>query len=295
VKVLVTRILVKSADIKEPHSLIGAICSYYENLAHGLSPDEIEPGCRQVGELALLDGAVQDNGFRSYLSCHGWRPRAAEDIVAAFEVIGASEQAQIVSTIAVRLNALSPDQMPDITHGLPERRGGQSPELRALNEWLDDEIDRLCSSLTESVAIVAEHMRRRGVIKTASSDRQIDSEIERILALSPTHQAKVRVIAERQERLRPYSQRRGEVIAELGRLAGLSIYLDSYRLAENEFAWAARCWVLSQSADGRPDFGAEKLCYFEDGDKGVLARHADGTRLAVIKIEPGSTDLVERD
>jgi hypothetical protein len=296
VKPLVTRILVTSADVSEPLRLIGGVHSYYEILANGLAPDEIDAPCRQVGELVLLEGAIRDNGFRSYLDCHDWRPQAAEDIIAAFKAIEAPEPMQIMSAIAERLNDLTAEQMREVLNGLPRRRGAQTPDLRALNEWLDEQEDLLWASLTEKVAMVVEHMRRKGVIKTASSEQQIDSEIERILARSPTHQANLRAIAERQERSRPYIQRREQVIAALGRLAGLSIYLQSYRLAKNELAWAPRCWVLSlQAADGRPNFLAQRVCYFEDGDRGVLARHADGVRLAEISIEPGSTDLVEFD
>ena len=293
-KPLVTRILVTPADLGEPLRLISAVHSYYECLVLELAPDEIDPACRQVGEVALLDGAIGDNGFRSYLSRHGWRAQAAKDMVAAFDAIAASEEAQIVSAIAGRLNALPALQMRNVLNGLPAQRSAQTPDLRALNEWLDEQVERLSSSLTEKVSIAIEHMRRRGVVKPASSDRQIDAEIERILARSPSHQAKLRAIAGRQERLRSYTERRDETIAELGRLAGVSIYLGAYRLARNELAWTPRCWVLSrQSADGRPDFRAEQVCYFEDGDKGVLARHSDGARLAEIPIEPGSTDLIE--
>ncbi|MEQ1812693.1 MAG: hypothetical protein ABL889_22390 [Terricaulis sp.] len=209
--------------------------------------------------------------------------------------IGASEQSAIISAIAGKLNDLTAAQMRDVTNGLPQQRNAQSAAARGLNEWLDDQVSLLSSSLTEKVETVIERMRTRGVIK-AASERQIELELDRILAQSPTHRASRSAIAARLNRNSPYVQRRHQTIEELARLAGLSIYLNSYRLAENELAWAPRCWVLSlQTAEGRPDVLGQRVCYFEDGDRGVLARHDDGVRLAEITIEPGSTDLVERD
>ena len=294
-KLLVKRILVLSADLGARPRLVSGVYAFYEIIANGLAAEEISTKCRQVGEAALLEGSLRDNGFRSYLDRYHWRPQAAEDIIAAFVAIGALEQSGVMSAIAGKLNDLTAAQMRDVTHGLPQQRNAQSAASRGLNDWLDEQVSLLSSSLTEKVETVVERMRTRGVIK-AASQRQIELDLDRILAQSPTHQAKLSAIAERQNRNRPYVQRRHQAIEELARLAGFSIYLNSYRLAKNELSWAPRCWVLSlQTAEGRPDFLGQRVCYFEDGDKGVLARHDDGVRLAEITIEPGSTDLIERD
>lgn len=294
-KLLVRRILVPSADLRERSRLVSGVYTFYEILANGLAAEEISAECRQVGEVALLEGSLRDNGFRSYLDRHHWRPQAAADMIAAFVAIGALEQSEIVSAIAGRLGDLTAAQMRDVRYGSPQQRSAQPAAMGGLNEWLDEQESLLFSSLAEKVEAIVERSRTKGVIK-AASERQVESEIDRILAQSPTRQAKLNAIAEREIRDRPYAQRRHQAIEELARVAGLSIYLNSYRLAENELPWAPRCWVLSlQTAEGRPDIERHRVCYFEDGDKGVLARHDDGVRLAEITIDPGSTDFVERD
>ncbi|MEQ1492513.1 MAG: hypothetical protein ABL932_18365, partial [Terricaulis sp.] len=202
-KLLVNRILVLSAELGERSRRVSGVYAFYEIVANGLAAEEISAECRQAGEVALLEGSLRDNGFRSYLDRHHWRPQAAEDLIAAFLAIGASEQSAIISAIAGKLNDLTAAQMRDVTNGLPQQRNAQSAAARGLNEWLDDQVSLLSSSLTEKVETVIERMRTRGVIK-AASERQIELELDRILAQSPTHRASRSAIAARLNRNSPY-------------------------------------------------------------------------------------------
>lgn len=172
-KLLVRRILVLSADLGERSRLVSGVYTFYEILANGLAAEEISAECRQVGEVALLEGSLRDNGFRSYLDRHQWRPQAAADLISAFVAIGAFEQSGIISAIAGKLNDLTAAQMRDVTNGLPQQRNAQPALIRSLNGWLDEQVSLLSSSLTEKVEAVVERMRTKGVIK-AASERQID-------------------------------------------------------------------------------------------------------------------------
>jgi hypothetical protein len=299
---LVRRFLVEKEAFSEPCYLAEGMGEFYLMFVGQLAPDEIDPWVREAGELIILQSAIEENGFRQYLAynsfderTHSWRPQAAQDVIAAYELIGGREQAKIFSGIMRRLVELPPYDRRGVLNFMGYQRAPEYPDMKPVNDWLDEqasELWRLDEKLGKPAWIIAERARREGLVKAASEDR-IEKEIERVQAKSPSYRAWERDRVERHERFQPYARRQREVVAELARLAGLDMKTDGSSRGVNEVGGARGLITYKyhyRMPGDPPGPYPHTAAYFEDGDKGVLATYPDGRRLAEISIEPGSTD-----
>jgi hypothetical protein len=298
---LVRQFLVEKDAFSEPAYLAEGMQEFYLNFVDQLAHNEIDPWVREAAELITMQTAIEENGFRSWLTSSvfnnrtfAWRPQAMQDIVAAYELLGALEQAKIFSAVAHRLEDVPPNDRRGILNYMGYERAPEYPDLEPLKQWLEEQFSKLWE-LDEKTGnpahIMAERARREGLVKPASESR-IEKEVERIYAKSPTYRVWEREREQRIEKARPIHLKQREIVAELVRLAGLDSNLDSRGNGANEVAGApGRTYhYVFRMPDDPPGVYPRKVAYFEDGDRGVLATYPGGQRLAEVSIEPGSTE-----
>ncbi|MBL8547011.1 MAG: hypothetical protein JNL81_11145 [Hyphomonadaceae bacterium] len=308
-KYVLDRMVVTMRDRGDDISLIDAISNWFYEIHEEIGRVEIEPRCRAIGKMMMFEGPVSNGGIESYVSLYGWSENDADDILAGYTLINSPKRAAAFLRVREIMSATTELER----RGMASRQGFMDIGSGKPNEELNAEVEkfyRLDEEDGDVHTLTLRYLRRHGLIKIVLSDAGIDREREAIMARSPWYAALEAHRAEQSARNQESARLRGDVITQLAKLASLRVNLSSgygVRTAD-EIPKAGYVHGIITPFDANVDpvpktvhvteDGVSRryallgeVIYYEDGDRGVLARHPDGEVLAEVAVKPGSTNF----
>lgn len=308
-KYLLDRMVVAMGDRGNDIGLIDAVSTWFYDIQGEIGRAEIEPRCRAVGKMLMFEGPVGNGGIESYVSLYGWSLDDAEDILAGYTLINSPKRAAAFARVAEIMASTTASER----RGMASRQGFSGIGFGEPNEQLNAEVAKFYQLDKEDGALHAlalRYLRRHGLIKVVLSNAGVDRERDAILARSPWHARQQAHRAEQGARNQESARLREEAIAQLAAMAKLTVDLSRGQILQSADEAQSTGYVHSiigpfdERADPAPnsvnvsEHGVSRryavlgeVIYFEDGDRGVLARHPDGERLAECEITPGSTNF----
>jgi len=259
-KYVLDRIPVPERLLSDPTSLAEWLFEFFEVTIEELGRKEIEPRCRQAAHLILFDGIMQGSGPAYYLQQYGWSAARAEDIASAYREIGCA-------LCASALEAVGDHPTAEALLGVAEQRNCNVGEA------------------------IGAHLRKRGLTMPVR-EAAFEKIVSKILSKSAVHRARERRREAETEKFRAAMREQHRIVLELSGRAGLAVRLSQCwqgAWKDGEFSADCNVYHILDSSSEPPKVTPDQVAYFEDNDRGVLARYPDGPRLAECVIEPGAT------